>query len=253
MLQGVGEAAWTMARAGGKSTMTAAIGCAALDGPLAQPDAEVLIVASSHEQGQIVFRHCLRFLAEKIERGAFRVADTVNTSRAHAPEDGRHVAGEGGRIRSDCTGPPRRSRFVTRSPSGQPRGIGEMLSAASDGGRQDPGFSDAVDRDSGRGRAAPFSRSRYGTRTIRRSTRRGSLIRRSSVGRGSGRIPDWDISPICSWRSGARRRRRSGTDRYWLNFAPYVAIWGSRIQRSRCYSIRDFGPNTRARRPCPGR
>ena len=78
---GVGEAAWTMARAGGKSTMTAAIGCAALDGPLAQPDAEVLVVASSHEQGQIVFRHCLRFLAEKIERGEFRVADTVNTSR----------------------------------------------------------------------------------------------------------------------------------------------------------------------------
>ena len=61
--------------------MTAAIGCAALDGPLAQPDAEVLIVASSHEQGQIVFRHCLRFLADKIERKHFRVADTVNTSR----------------------------------------------------------------------------------------------------------------------------------------------------------------------------
>ena len=78
---GVGEASWTMSRGGGKSTMTAAIGCAALDGPLTQPDAEVLIVASSHEQGEIVFRHCLRFLAEKIARNQFRVADTVNTSR----------------------------------------------------------------------------------------------------------------------------------------------------------------------------
>ncbi|MCY3701497.1 MAG: terminase large subunit [Rhodospirillales bacterium] len=78
---GIGEAAWSLARGGGKSTTTAAIGCAALDGPLAQPDAEVLIVASSHEQGQIVFRHCLRFLAPKIDRNEFRVADTVNTSR----------------------------------------------------------------------------------------------------------------------------------------------------------------------------
>lgn len=78
---GVAEAALSLARGGGKSTLTAAIACAALDGPLAEPEAEVLVVASSHEQGQVVFRHVLRFLAPKIEAKAFRVADTVNTSR----------------------------------------------------------------------------------------------------------------------------------------------------------------------------
>ena len=78
---GVSESALSLARGGGKSTFTAALACAALDGPLAEPAGEVLIVASSHEQGQIVFRHVLRFLADKIERGDFRVADTVNTSR----------------------------------------------------------------------------------------------------------------------------------------------------------------------------
>ena len=78
---GVSESALSLARGGGKSTFTAALACAALDGPLAEPGAEVLIVASSHEQGQIVFRHVLRFLAPKIEAGGFRVADTVNTSR----------------------------------------------------------------------------------------------------------------------------------------------------------------------------
>ena len=78
---GVSESALTLARGGGKSTFTAAIACAALDGPLAEPAAEVLVVASSHEQGQIVFRHVQRFLADKIEAGEFRMQDTVNTSR----------------------------------------------------------------------------------------------------------------------------------------------------------------------------
>ena len=81
LADGVSESALSLARGGGKSTFTAALACAALDGPLAEPAGEVLIVASSHEQGQIVYRHCLRFLAPKIEAGAFRVADTVNTSR----------------------------------------------------------------------------------------------------------------------------------------------------------------------------
>ena len=78
---GVSESALTLARGGGKSTFTAAIACAALDGPLAEPAAEVLVVASSHEQGQIVFRHVQRFLADKIAAGAFRMQDTVNSSR----------------------------------------------------------------------------------------------------------------------------------------------------------------------------
>ena len=78
---GVSESALSVARGCGKSTLTAGLACAALEGPLAQPEAEVLVVASSHEQGQIVFRHCLRFLAAKIEAKEFRVADSINTSR----------------------------------------------------------------------------------------------------------------------------------------------------------------------------
>ena len=52
---GVSESALSLARGGGKSTFAAGLGCAALDGPLAAPGAEVLIVASSHEQGGIIF------------------------------------------------------------------------------------------------------------------------------------------------------------------------------------------------------
>ena len=75
---GVGEAALSLARGGGKSTFAAGLGCAALDGPLAEPGAEVVIVASSHEQGNIIFRHVLRFMAPQIERGALRVLNSPN-------------------------------------------------------------------------------------------------------------------------------------------------------------------------------
>ena len=92
---GVAEAALSLARGGGKSTLTAALACAALDGPLAEPEAEVLVVASSHEQGQIVFRHILRFLAPKIDAGTFRVADTVNTSRLVSRATGTLLAVKG--------------------------------------------------------------------------------------------------------------------------------------------------------------
>ena len=79
---GIGEAALSLGRGGGKSTLIAGIACAALDtdGPLMAPNAEVVIVASSHTQGQIVFRHVLRFLADGIDRGLYRRQDSVNVS-----------------------------------------------------------------------------------------------------------------------------------------------------------------------------
>ena len=55
----------------------------------------MLIVASSHEQGQICFRHVLRFLAPKIEAGEFRVADTVNTSRLTSKATGTMLVVKG--------------------------------------------------------------------------------------------------------------------------------------------------------------
>ena len=78
---GVSESSLSVGRGAGKSTLIAAIGCAALDGPLMEPNAEILIVASSHEQGQIIFRHILRFLDTIGESEKWRVSDTVNTSR----------------------------------------------------------------------------------------------------------------------------------------------------------------------------
>ena len=95
LADGVSESALSLARGGGKSTLTAALACAALDGPLSEPAGEVLIVASSHEQGQICFRHVLRFLAPKIEAGAFRVADTVNTSRLTSKATGTMLVVKG--------------------------------------------------------------------------------------------------------------------------------------------------------------
>ena len=55
----------------------------------------MLVVASSHEQGQVVFRHVLRFLAAKIEAGQFRTADTVNTSRLTSRATGTMLSVKG--------------------------------------------------------------------------------------------------------------------------------------------------------------
>ena len=75
-----------MGRGGGKSTFTAAIACAALDvdGPLVEPMAECLVVASSFDQGLLNFRHMLNFLAPSFEkygtgpRGRFRIQYSAN-------------------------------------------------------------------------------------------------------------------------------------------------------------------------------
>ena len=81
-----GDAAFTMARAGGKTTLVAGIAAATVDvdGPLVEPRAECLVIASSFDQGLIAFRHVLAFLEPSIERygagprGRFRIQDSVN-------------------------------------------------------------------------------------------------------------------------------------------------------------------------------
>ena len=80
------DAALSMGRGNGKSTFTAAIASAAVDvgGPLVEPMAECLVVASSFDQGLINFRHILHFLAPSLERhgtgprGRFRIQDSAN-------------------------------------------------------------------------------------------------------------------------------------------------------------------------------
>ena len=62
----------------------AGLACAALDGPLAEPMAESLIVASSFEQGLICFRHIQAFMWPLFERngirprGRWRIQDSSN-------------------------------------------------------------------------------------------------------------------------------------------------------------------------------
>ena len=74
------DAALSLARGGGKTTFVAAIAAAALAGPLAEPMAEVLVVASSFDQGLISFRHIQHFLEPAIaaDKKRWRVQDSAN-------------------------------------------------------------------------------------------------------------------------------------------------------------------------------
>ena len=88
-----------MGRGGGKSTFTAAIACAAVDvdGPLVEPMAECLVVASSFDQGLVNFRHMLHFLQPTFERygtgprGRFRIQDSANRATITDRETGAMV------------------------------------------------------------------------------------------------------------------------------------------------------------------
>ena len=80
------DSAFSMGRGGGKTTLVAAIAAAAVDvdGPLVEPRAECLVIASSFDQGLICFRHVLSFLEPTLEkygtgpRGRFRIQDSAN-------------------------------------------------------------------------------------------------------------------------------------------------------------------------------
>ena len=55
-------AALSVARGGGKTTLCAAIACAAVDGPLMKPRASCVIVASSFGQARLLFSHVKAFM-----------------------------------------------------------------------------------------------------------------------------------------------------------------------------------------------
>ena len=84
------DSALTVARANGKTTLVAAIGCAALDGPLHQPMAESLIVSASFEQGMVCFRHALSFMQPAFDREPrrWRRQDSVNRASLTDRETG---------------------------------------------------------------------------------------------------------------------------------------------------------------------
>lgn len=76
----VSTAALTIGRGNGKTTFTAAIACAAINGPLAQPRGEVDIVASSFSQAKIAFSHVLAFMRPTIDKNPkeWSVSDSAN-------------------------------------------------------------------------------------------------------------------------------------------------------------------------------
>ena len=53
-----GPAALSIGRGNGKSTLISAVGCAAINGPLRQRRADVVVVAASFDQARVIFDHC---------------------------------------------------------------------------------------------------------------------------------------------------------------------------------------------------
>ena len=74
-----GDLALSMGRGGGKTTFAAAIGCAALWGPLAQPRGETVIVASAFAQARVSFEHLVEMLPA--DREPFRIWNSQNAAR----------------------------------------------------------------------------------------------------------------------------------------------------------------------------
>ena len=79
---GIFTASISMARGNGKTAFTSAIGSAALNGPIAQRNAETLIVASSFAQARIAFSHVKSYLQPEIDANPadWQVWDNSNTA-----------------------------------------------------------------------------------------------------------------------------------------------------------------------------
>ena len=84
----VDEAALTVSRANGKTAFCAAIAAACLDGPLQMPRAEVVVCASSFDQGKLAFDHVLAFLDVHADRSKWRVWDSSNVAQLKNRQNG---------------------------------------------------------------------------------------------------------------------------------------------------------------------
>ena len=89
-----GDAALSVARGNGKSTLIAGVACAALDGPLQTPRADVVCVASSFTQGRVIYESVLAAMRAKGEdladRSKWRVQDSANSATVeHRPSGAR--------------------------------------------------------------------------------------------------------------------------------------------------------------------
>lgn len=89
----VSTAALSLGRVNGKTTLVAGLACATLDGPLAVPRGETVIVASSFEQARVDFEHVISFMASRADlddKKTWRVWDTAQQARVeHRPTGAR--------------------------------------------------------------------------------------------------------------------------------------------------------------------
>ena len=126
---GVQSAALSVARACGKTSLLSGIAAATLDGPLAVPRGETVIVASSFEQARIAFEHVVAFMGPKLEdKGRWRVWDTAQQARVEDKLTGARVR---------CIGSdPRRAHglapvlVLADEPAQWPENTGERMVAA---------------------------------------------------------------------------------------------------------------------------
>ena len=90
---GVTESALSIARGNGKTTLSAGLSTAALDGPLAVPRGETVAVASSFDQARILFEHVLAFLGDRYrrDRNDWRVQDSANRASIEYRPTGARV------------------------------------------------------------------------------------------------------------------------------------------------------------------
>ena len=89
---GVQSSALSVARGNGKTALLSGIAAASLDGPLAVPRGETVIVASSFEQARIGFEHVVAFMGEKLaDKGRWKIWDTAQQARIEDRKTGSRV------------------------------------------------------------------------------------------------------------------------------------------------------------------
>ena len=89
---GVQSAAVSLGRGGGKTSLLSGIAAATLDGPLAVPRGETVIVASSFEQARIAFEHVVAFMGDKLDdKRRWKVWDTAQQARIEDKQTGARV------------------------------------------------------------------------------------------------------------------------------------------------------------------
>ncbi len=86
-----GDAALSVARGNGKTTLLSGVAAAFLDGPLRKPRADVIIAASSFGQARISFEHVRAFIGDRLAlKSEWRVWDTAqNAAIEHRPSGAR--------------------------------------------------------------------------------------------------------------------------------------------------------------------